>query len=259
MKKILALLLITCSVGTAFAQEGFRFGAKGAFYSTWMFNKNISDEGPELDYASTFSPTFGINGIYMFQERYGVSVDLIYAAHNQKMDGFVPPENANNTFDYELKASYLDIPILFRASTPSGPYFEIGPQFSLLMGAKESITFAKPDGVFNPSLGKVNVNYADRNIKNDLNGFGMSAVLGFGVDIKLSDAINLSTGFRFGYMFTDASVEYNKQEAETAFKEGDLSYLARRIHTNVDGDFDYQPTNRVFGGLQLGIQVLLDK
>lgn len=246
MKKILALLLITCSVGTAIAQEGLRFGAKGAFYSTWMFNKNISDEGPELDYASTFSPTFGINGIYMFQERYGVSVDLIYAAHNQKLDGFVGQEKDNNTFEYELKSSYLDIPILFRASTPSGPYFEIGPQFSLLMGAKESLDFAESN----------EFDISEENIKSDLRGFGMSAVLGFGVDIKLSDAVNLTTGLRFGYMFTDATTEYTEDEAST---NDDLSAFAAIAHTNTDDKFDYQPTNRVFGGLQLGIQVLLDK
>ena len=84
----------------------------------------------------------------------------------------------------------------------------------------------------------------------------MSAVLGFGVDIKLSDAVNLTTGLRFGYMFTDATTEYTEDEAST---NDDLSAFAAIAHTNTDDKFDYQPTNRVFGGLQLGIQVLLDK
>ncbi len=144
--------------------------------------------------------------------------------------------------------SYIDIPILFRVSSPKGPYFEIGPQVSLLAGAKETFETA-----LSPTI-----NYTDKEVKDDFAGFGVAGVLGFGVDIKLSDKINLTTGFRFGYMFTDATTEYTLLEAEALSDKDLLSGVSQAAHTNDKDDFEYQKSNRAFGGLQLGIQILLD-
>lgn len=236
-------VFMTC-LSTVQAQEGLRLGVKGSFFSTWLFNKNVSDRNASLDYASSFSGTVGAQVIWMFSDTYGLSGEVIYAGQNQKYDGY--SGNENNTFTNELKLGYLDIPILFRVSSPKGPYFEIGPQFSLLMGAKETLKYDKSSSSDD--------NYTDKDVKDDFAGFGVAGVLGFGVDIKLTDNLNLTTGLRFGYMFTDATTEYTEEEALEKFADDKLSFVASASHINTDDEFDYQKSNRAFGGLQLGLQ-----
>lgn len=247
MKKILAItVILMTSLSSAQAQEGIRLAAKGSFFSTWLFNKNVSDRNASLDYASSFSPTFGVQAIFMLKETYGISAEVIYASHKQKYDGYMG--NEENTFTNEIKLSYLDIPILFRVSSPKGPFFEIGPQVSLLMGAKETFELD------NTSTG----NYSDKDVKDDFAGFGVAGVLGFGIDIKLSDMVNLTTGLRFGYMFTDATTEYSENEFDAASDLKVLSNISGVSHTNTENKFSYQKSNRAFGGLQLGVQILID-
>ena len=248
MKKILAIaVIVITSLSSAQAQEGIRLGAKGSFFSTWLFNKNVSDQNASLDYASSFSPTFGVQAIFMFKETYGINAEIIYASHKQKYDGYTG--NEDNTFTNEINLSYIDIPILFRVSSPKGPYFEIGPQVSLLMGAKETFELANSSAS----------NYSDKDVKDDFAGFGVAGVFGFGIDIKLTDMINLTTGLRFGYMITDATTEYTKAEFDALPDKELLSRVSRASHTNDKDKFEYQMSNRAFGGLQLGIQFMLDK
>lgn len=246
MKKILIALMLVATTGNLLAQEGVRLGVKGSFNSTWLFNKNVSDQNARLDYASTFGTAFGAQAIYMFAETYGMSAELSFASHRQKYDGY--EGNEDNTFTNEIKLNYLDIPILFRVSSPKGPYFEIGPQFSLLMGAKETFELDN-----DPS----DLSYSNKDFKDNFNSFGMGAVLGFGVDIKLSEELALNTGLRFGYMFSDATTEYSQEEALEAIGNEELSNVALYSHRNDEGGFDYQKSNRVFGGLQIGLQYKL--
>lgn len=249
MKKILAIaVIVITSLSSAQAQEGIRLGAKGSFFSTWLFNKNVSDRNASLDYASTFSPTFGIQAIFMLKETYGISAEVVYASHKQKYDGYFG-NNEDNTFTNEIKLSYIDIPILFRVSSPKGPFFEIGPQVSLLTGAKETFELANSSSL----------NYSDKDVKDDFAGFGVAGILGFGIDIKLTDMINLTTGLRFGYMFTDATTEYTENEFDAASDLETLSNVSGVSHTDTEDKFSYQKSNRAFGGLQIGIQFMLDK
>jgi hypothetical protein len=145
MKKFIAIALFLGSFTAVQAQEGVRLGVKGSFYSTWLFNKNVSDQNASLDYASSFGTSFGAQAVFMFAETYGMSAELNISSHNQKYDGYLLNEdntftNEDNTFTNEIKLKYIDIPVLFRVASPKGPYFEIGPQFSLLSGAKETFT-----------------------------------------------------------------------------------------------------------------------
>lgn len=248
MKKTILALLFIGTMQTLQAQEGVRVGIKGAFNSTWLFNNNVSDVGPSLDYESTFGSSFGAQAIFMFAETYGMSAEVLFSSHNQKYVGYYN-KNEANSFTVEDKISYLDIPLLFRVSSPKGPYFEIGPQVSFLTGAKETYD----EALFTTD------DYSDKNFKNDFNGFGLSGILGFGVDIKITDNINLNTGLRFGYTFTDATTEYSLVEATELALKDQLSVNAQQNHSGKDDGkggsvFDYQKSSRAWGGLHLGIQ-----
>jgi hypothetical protein len=245
MKKTILALLFVGAMQSLQAQEGVRIGVKGAFNSTWLFNNNVSDVGPSLDYESSFGSSFGAQVIFMFAETYGMSAEVLYSAQNQKYNGYFVTES--NSFTVEDNIKYLDIPVLFRVSSPKGPYFEVGPQASILLGAKET---------FNSALTNV-ADYSDKDFKDDFNGFGLSGVLGFGVDIKISENINLNTGLRFGYTFTDATTEYTEAELDALSDADKSSANAGFNHTKTKDNkfiFDYQKSSRVWGGLNLGLQ-----
>ena len=247
MKKLILAAALVAGLTTAQAQEGVRLGVKGSFFSTWLFNKNVSDQNASLDYASTFSTAFGAQAVFMFTETYGMSAELNIASHKQKYDGYVG--NENFPYTNEINLSYIDIPVMFRVSSPKGPYFELGPQFCLLSGAKETFEYEKDN----------DLSYTDKDVKDDFTGFGVAGVLGFGIDIKLSEMVNLTTGLRFGYMFSDATTEYTEDEASDLFQNDKLSNVAAFSHTNSEDKFEYQKSNRVFGGLQLGLQFQLGR
>lgn len=246
MKKLLLTVVAACSLMTVQAQEGVRLGVKGSFNSTWLFNKNVSDQNDKLDYASSFGTSFGAQAIFMFTETYGMSAEMIFSKHVQKYDGYVFTDT--KPFTNELSLNYLDIPVLFRVSSAKGPFFEIGPQVSLLTGAKE--TYSGQESGAN--------NYSDKDFKSNFNGFGVAGVLGFGIDIKLNDAFALTTGFRFGYQFTDATEEFTSAELIEKGANDELSNVSGWAHTNDKGSFEYMKSNRAFGGFVLGLQYRLD-
>lgn len=249
MRRITTVIFMLACMTAVHAQDAvFRIGVKGAYNSTWLFNKNVSDKNASLDYASSYGSTFGIQGIYMLGETYGIDVELNYASHNQKYDGDI---GGGASYESKINLSYLDIPLLFRVSSEKGPYFEIGPQLSFLMGAKEDFSTT-------PSTP---ADYSDRDFKDDFNGFGAAGILGFGIDIKASENVYITAGLRFGYAFTDATKEYTEAEADALQFSEKQSLTSQFAHTKGSADifgnnatFGYAKTNRAFGGLNIGVQ-----
>ena len=87
MKKALLTLGIALAAMTTQAQD-FRLGITGGLNSTWLLNQNVFDQNDGLDVASTFGGRFGIEGIYSFSEKAGVSLGLNFiSGHNQKYTG----------------------------------------------------------------------------------------------------------------------------------------------------------------------------
>jgi hypothetical protein len=245
MKRLLTLVLFAAFCSPVVAQEGARIGVKAAYNTTWLFNKNVSDKNASMDYATSYGTSFGVQYVNMFTPNYGISAEFLISSHTQKYDGDL---GGGTSYTLEDNLTYIDIPILFRVGSEKGPYFEIGPQISLLSGAKES---------FGTSPG-TSLNYTDKEFKDDFNGFGVGAVLGFGVDIKLTDSWRLSPGLRFGYQFTDATTEYTQAEAGQLDDADKLSANAAANHTvgsNLIGNnsFGYEKSNRAFGGLHLAL------
>ena len=59
MKKIIlsALLLTSLNLHSQISIEG---GVKGSYNTTWLFNKNISDQGTEQDNSSGWGSNYGL-------------------------------------------------------------------------------------------------------------------------------------------------------------------------------------------------------
>ena len=248
MKKLILVATLAAITFGAQAQGEISIGLKGAYNYTGLFNKNVSDQGSELDYAPSFGGTFGFLIDYRLSENYSVESSLLISGYNQKYDleeNYVSPFGTA-TFGTEVidKLNYLDIPVLFKLGKGKGAYIEAGPQFSFLLSAKESYTSARPGAI----------SYSGVNCKKDFKGIGISGILGFGADINLNEQLGLTTGIRLGYTFTDGTTEYNKTELLS-----NVSKNALFNHTNKSGDFVYYKSIRAWAGLNIGLTYKLEK
>jgi hypothetical protein len=232
MKKVLLTLVLALTIVGTQAQS-FRLGLGGGINNTWLANTNVSDQGDELDFAVTFGGSIGLEALYNFSETAGVSIGFLYSGHNQKYEG----EFGSADYETRVRMRYLDIPLLFRVTSTSGTYFEVGPQFGFLMSAEEEADFGGDTET--------------EDTKDQFNSSNMAAVLGFGVDIDASETIIISIGLRLGYGFSDVTKEYDTA-GELAAEDvvGTPTYWS---HYDNENDFGYKATNRIFGGLHLGV------
>lgn len=70
MRKLLLSIALIAGGITAGAQ-GLKVGLGGGVNSTWLLNKNVSDQGDAIDFASTMGGAFGLKAQYYFTEKNG--------------------------------------------------------------------------------------------------------------------------------------------------------------------------------------------
>jgi hypothetical protein len=235
MKRVLIIVALV-SASMVVQAQNVRLGLSGGINSTWLMNKNVFDQNDGLDIAASFGGRIGIDAIYSFSEKVGVSVGVNFlSSHNQKYTG----DATGIDGDLTVKLKYLDIPILFRLTSTSGTYFEIGPQFGILNSAKETY-----EG------NSTGFDYDNISVKNGFETTNIAAILGFGVDIDVTDNIFITTGLRLGYGISDVTKEFS---SPLNLVLGTNSAATEFAHMDDDGQFNYEKTSRVFGGLHLGV------
>ncbi len=261
MKKALLTLSIAFLTLTTQAQS-FRVGLTGGVNSTWLLNENVFDANDELDVASTFGGRFGIEGIYSFNEKVGMSLGINFISkHNQKFTGEF--ENSNQTLEARTSLSYIDIPLLFRLTTAGGSYFEIGPQFGFLGGNSNDYE------LFDSNGDPLDDNYTGKSFDASYNSTNVALVFGFGADFDVSENIYITTGLRLGYGFTDVTKQYdsledlNVADLKDDSQISELTYAAHFEDAGTTGigpdEFSYAKTNRAFIGLNLGVSYKFTK
>ena len=250
MKKILLSLSLLFVIPVVQAQS-VRVGAKGSANSTWLLNTNVFDTDEELDHSASFGGNAGISATYMFNDLIGLSLDVMFASVNQQYKGEIKGLSGDNTFMLKEKLRYIDLPLMFKLTSKQGPYFEIGPKFSLLNAHREELKFDNDNySVFNTG----------GNFKNDFTAFQISAVLGFGVDINIAKDMYITVGLRLAYGISDAMKKRSDAEIQSDLGSLDPEYcILQRYVSYKDGDYSggdqiykYKPSHSAVGGLVIG-------
>lgn len=199
MKKIIILLLVVFTTLNLYAQKkgdgaSLSVGLMGMAKNTWLLNKNVLDaNNSEQEMEASFGSSFGINASIYFTQNVGIGLDVLYATHNQKYNGVT--DGATKTpFRSKFHVSSLDLPLYLRLSTNGGAYFEFGTYFSVITSSKYTSDVQSPYTVLVPSA---------YDAKANTTAFNIAPLLGFGIDINLTDYFILTPGLRFSYGASD--------------------------------------------------------
>lgn len=204
MKKILLIIILICLSHYLYSQGWINASVKGGYGVSFLFNKNITNDrnvSPELSYGNLIGGKIAYN----FNEYHELGVEVLVSEHNQNY--MIQPDSLS--FDKSILFSTLDIPLLYRHHSEGG-YFEIGPQFSKITKASESIS----------------VNSSNNDITKNLVPNYISAVIGFGANFIGSDIFSLIIGFRFIYGLSDIISEDGGKTQTTSYPLNDSFYEA---------------------------------
>ena len=223
MKKIILCASLLFIGANTQAQLSIDANVKGLYNSTWLFNKNISDQGSAQDYAMGWGYNVG-GGATVYYGPIGLGVEFLSGTHTGGYAG----ENLIGKFTSDVKLNVTQIPLLLKLKSENGAYLEVGAQVNNVRKATYSLDYTDSDILDNSK--DVTTNYAKTYT---------SALLGFGANIRVVKAIPLALnlGLRLQYGFTDAK---------------GVDAMNNRLNNSLIYS-TYQKTNAVSGGLVFGL------
>ena len=196
MKKTIPLFLISALFSTLMTAQQLEISARGSYKSTWLFNKNISDLGAKQDYAAGWGYNYGLGVTIYFNEKIGIGVDALLNDHSGNYTGEL---DSNRTYTSNVKLNSLDIPLLFKLKSSTGAFLEVGPQLGMISAAKYDFN----QSYYNSGTGTTINNDTSFAVDGKYATTNLSAVLGFGINIKLVSHLSLKTGIRLEYGILD--------------------------------------------------------
>jgi hypothetical protein len=245
--KLFFSILLTALLGSAVSAQTL-VGARGQAASTWMFNKNLSDNGDLVDYKGTFTGGGGVSVIQYLNETVGVELGVGVNTIAQRTQGEFEFGGETEDYVFETSVKYLEISTLFKALSEGGTYFEVGPVFMLNQSEDEKVIESSVDDIFSEQQDLTNA------VEGDFNSLIVFGVIGFGVNFDIAENVKMGVGLRLGYSFSDSVVEVSEDEYETGDPE--LGWYSGIAHTDApltEGDYSPETTNATFAALNVGI------
>lgn len=190
-KAILTITILIASLNASLAQISFEIQGKGSYNSTWIVNKNISDQGDEQDYDLAWAYNYGA-GFNLYLGRIGVGIEGLFGNHKAAYAGTIGSTiQLNYSSLVDLKTSH--IPLLLKIKGKKAGYFEAGVQMNSISKATYTIS---GDIVYpnNPS-----------DVMNRYSKTYLSAVMGAGANIRpfKKFPLGILIGARLQYGFDD--------------------------------------------------------
>ncbi len=159
MKKLFLSAAVAVSTLT-FAQQ---FGVKaGMNVSSLSKDANLSDQGSKIGFNA---------GLFMnapISADFSIQPELIYTQYGEKYDFTAPV--TNERFSGATHLDYVALPVMLQYNVTPSFYLEAGPEFGLLVSAK--------DKAKNETTGETLAE--SDNYKDSLNGFNFGAGIGAG-------------------------------------------------------------------------------
>ena len=157
MKKLVLAAALAVSSLT-FAQQ---FGVKaGMNVSSLSKDSNLSNQGSKIGFNA---------GVFVnapISTQFSIQPELLYSQMGDKYDQVI----AGTTYARSKHLDYITLPVMFQYNATPKFYLEAGPEFGLLVSAKNKFTNESTNYTINESA----------NYKDDLNTFNLGIGLGAG-------------------------------------------------------------------------------
>src|SRR6187402_3045285 len=125
MKTLLASLMLASLCSSGLYAQGLDFGVKAGV--------NIANQKITGDYEPDTKAKIGVHGgvfvTWMFSEKLGLQPELLFSAQGSK--------DKSDLYDYSIITNYVNIPVLLRYNVTDMISVHAGPQFGILVSAKE--------------------------------------------------------------------------------------------------------------------------
>ena len=200
MKTLLASLVLASICSANLSAQGIDFGVKAGV--------NIANQKITGDYEPDTKAKIGLHGgvfvTWMFSEKLGLQPELLFSAQGSK--------DASDLYDYSIITNYVNIPVLVRYDITDMFSVHAGPQFGILVSAKE-----EEDG-------------DSDDIKDDFKGTDFGFALGAEADLPA----NFGAGLRYVFGLTNVLKEEMSFD-DTELKNGVFQiYVKYRIISRSD-------------------------
>lgn len=176
MKKLFLGAAIAMSSLTFAQQFGIKAGMNVSSLST---EEGLDDQKSKIGFNA---------GVFMnapLAENFSIQPELLYSQYGDKANATI----AGNEYSYARNLDYVTLPVMFQYNATPSFYLEAGPEFGLLVSAKNKVK--------NETSGQT-VSESD-NYKDDLNGFNFG--LGLGAGYYFTPNVGLTARYVAG--FTD--------------------------------------------------------
>ncbi|KEY19988.1 porin family protein [Kaistella antarctica] len=157
MKKLFLGAAVAMS-SLAFAQQ---FGVKAG-----MNVSSLSDDASLSDQKSKIGFNAGVFMNAPLAANFSIQPELMYSQMGDKYNQKI----GSSTYARSKHLDYITVPVMFQYNATPGFYLEAGPEFGLLVSAKNKFTNETANTTINESS----------NYKDDLNGFNFGLGLGAG-------------------------------------------------------------------------------
>ncbi|MFL5763642.1 MAG: porin family protein [Bacteroidia bacterium] len=159
---------------------------KGLANSTFLFNKNVSDAGDEMDYAAGWGFNYGL-GFSMYFGKVGFGVEGLMGNHRGAYAG---TQANGDDYSSNVNLKITQVPVFFKLKSETGGFLEIGPQYNLVNEATYHFTTT------GQTVDSAMTDYYAKSY--------FSAVLGAGFKIPVAKSrFSFTAGIRFQYSLTD--------------------------------------------------------
>ena len=195
MKTLFASLMLGSMCSAGLYAQGIDFGLKAGVN---LANQKITGVY-EMDTKAKVGFHGGVFVTWMFSEQLGLQPEVLFSAQGSKDD--------EDLYDYSIITNYVNIPVLVRFDINDTFSVHAGPQFGILMSAKEDDGSGKDD------------------IKDDFKTTDIGLALGAEANLPL----NFGVGLRYAFGLTNVLKEEMSFD-DTEIKNGTLQiYVKYRI------------------------------
>lgn len=206
MRKIVTSLVVALlTAAAAHAQTpGIQFGVKAGL--------SMAVLDGTLNKGSDYKAGLHLGGFVRWRptQRFALQPELVYAqqgSENSFSSGGVP-------FESETKLTYLNVPIMAKVYLGKIFFLQAGPQFGVLLAAREIGQTSYSTG---GSMGPAGYTTADVDVKKDYKG-DVAFCAGLGVDLPMG----LGIAARLNYGFTDINQNEQQKQLRDYFDIGGL-------------------------------------